>query len=203
MEIDIQNAHKVVINLPQRRDRIERFNSEIVKLFNSNDVVIVDGVMHHRPFVGIATAHLNAIQKAKDLCLPHILIMEDDLWVQSASSREKMESAFREVPEDFEILLGGIYTGQPVKKTVHWDSVNEFSALHFYVVNSSAYDRILSFDKCQHIDRWLGKPVNLGGCGLRSYVANPFFCIQHPGYSDNTQKDMDYSHLLKKYKVLK
>ena len=193
----------MVINLPSRRERLNRFNDEILKLFDSNDTEIVNGVIHRKPMVGIATAHQNAVMRAKELNQQYALIMEDDLYVHSEKSREKMETAFRDVPDDFEILLGGIYTGQPTKHSEHWDSVMEFSALHFYVVRDVVYDKILGFDRSQHIDRAMAKSVKNGGLGIKSYVSNPFFCIQYPGFSDNAEKEMDYSHLLKKYKLLK
>lgn len=194
----------MVINLPSRRERLERFNTEIVKLFDSNNTETINGVIDKVPMKGIATAHLNAICRAKELKLPYVLVMEDDLFVQSLNSRTQMEAAFSEVPDDFEILLGGIYTAHNLKKyNNYWDSVDEFSALHFYVVNSNVYDKILSFDKTEHIDRWMAKiPLKAGG-GLKSYVSNPFFCIQYPGFSDNVMSNMDYSHLLKKFNVLK
>lgn len=202
MQIKINDLNICVINLPQRTERLERTRKELNGFFQCDKQFnLIPGVMHRNPMVGIAEAHMSCIQLAKDNNWEYVGIIEDDVKFQSPNSKAYADECMLNVPDDFELLLSGIYTGYDLKPVNnHWNKVTEFSALHFYIVHKNAYDNILSFKKDQHIDRWLGKT---SGCNLKCYVAKEFFAIQHEGYSDNVKQDMHYDYLLKKFKILK
>ena len=202
MQINLNDLPVCIINLPHRTERLKRTCLELDKFFQfKKDYTLIPGIMERQPMKGIAQSHMNAVQWAKDNKHPFVIIVEDDVHFQSTQSKQYADQCMLNVPDDFEILCSGIYTGTDLKLVNnYWSSVTEFSALHFYIVNETAYDRILAFNKDQHIDRWLGKK---NGCALKCYVAREFFAIQYEGYSDNAQQEMSYSHLLKKFKLLK
>lgn len=184
-----------VINLPERKDRLELFKKEIEYTLLTPE--IVPGVKHNNPMIGIGQAHINCINIAKQRELTFHLVMEDDVVFNGKEKTNKyIEECIENMPLDWDILLGGIYTGKPKKYNEYWSSIDEFCGLQFYLVNSLCYDKILQYDFKTHIDRWLGKQ------DLKCYVANKFFATQRSGLSNNTGKNEDYSNRLKKYDLL-
>lgn len=184
-----------VINLPERKDRLNLFKQELEYTFFSPQLIL--GVKHNDPMIGIGQAHINCITLAKQRELHCILIMEDDLVFNGKEKTTPyLKMCMENLPEDWDILLGGIYSGKPKKYNEYWSLVKEFCGLQFYIVNSKAYDKILQYDFKTHIDRWLGKQ------DLKCYVANKFFATQRSGLSNNTGKNEDYSNRLKKYDLL-
>ncbi len=164
------------------------------------EVQWVNGVLDPRPSKGIATAHMNAIQRAKDNNWPSVLIMEDDvIFPGKQKTLPYIEESFKELPEDWDIILGGVYhLRKPQKVNNYWQKVGEFCALHWYIVNERVYDKILAFDKSTHIDHWMGKQ------GMNIYLPKKFFAIQEDGYSDNVKKITSYnSNKLANFEILK
>lgn len=195
--LNINNLTKCVISLPERSDRLIAFEYNLRKIFDNVDYIKFDGVKHKLSFKGIGQAHLNCIKYAKDNQLENILIMEDDLLIPSLNTKEYVEKAFNNIPDNYECLLGGIYTSAGRSKyNEYWEQTLEFSGLHFYIVNEKAYDKILQYDFTMHIDKWIGKKLNC-------YFASPMFAIQQTGFSDNVNQLIDYTYLLKKFTILK
>lgn len=189
-----------VISLPNRGDRLQQFYLEINKLFSTPSVILIDGVVDLPVHKGIAQAHLNCVQYAKDNNLPYIIICEDDLKISdSLRLKEYVNNAFTSLPDDYNILLGGIYSSESL--THYNDYLNitsTFCGTHFYIINSNCYDKILSFDKTMHIDRWLASKAN-----LKCYVVKEFFATQHNGFSDNVNNTVNYDNYLASFKLLK
>lgn len=200
MILDLNNIEICVINLPNRTERLERTKNEIAKFWGENkNINIIPGVVMQHSYQGIATAHMNAIQYAKDKGLEQICILEDDVWFQSEKSKEYADNCFNNVPDDYNILLGGIYSGTTnVSDNVYWNIPKNYCALHFYIVRNTVYDKLLSFQKNSHIDRWIA--INIE----KVYVSKEFFAIQYDGFSDNVKQQTNYnSTRLKSYPVLK
>ena len=197
MQMKIENLQTLLINLPERTERLERSLEEL-KSFSIEDVKIIPGVREKHSLNGIANAHLNCIRLAKENKWKAVIICEDDVRFQSKQSREYADLAIANAPEDWDILLGGIYfTKGLTKENDYWNKPDDFCALHFYIVNEKVYDKLLEFDYSTHIDRWIGKNKE-----IKYYVCNKFFSIQYNGWSDNVRDEMDYSDLLKKFIVL-
>lgn len=189
--------NKLVIHLPERVDRFEAFNKELIYL-PCNNLQYVNGIKHHHPYKGIAQAHLNCVMIAKQNEWPAVLIMEDDVVFQGKErSYDHLLNCLANVPEDWDILLGGIYFGKPTPVNDHWAKVGEFCALHFYIVNEKAYDKILEWPGDHHIDRWINEKGK-----LNCYVMRKFIATQRNGHSDNTGSNVNYTDRLKKYKLL-
>lgn len=194
--MDFRSLNKLVINLPEREDR--RIN--VATQLSGVDYSLVDGIKEQKSLLGIAKSHLKCVQIAKDNNWTEVLIMEDDLVL-----RPKFESYLNEclynTPNEWDLLLGGIYNCKNYQSYNNWwDKIGEFRALHFYIVNQSAYDKILSYDhNCdQHIDAWM----NRHGRKLNCYVTKKFIATQLVGYSDNVKALTDYSHLISKSRLL-
>ena len=194
--MDYRSLNKLVINLPSRRDRLENVQTQLKGV----DYTIIDGVVAHKPLLGIARAHLNCIEYAKVNNWQEVLIIEDDLILRP-NFETYLNHALYNMPNDWEILLGGLYNKKGlIKYNDWWDRVGEFRGLHFYIVNQSAYDKILSYnpDEMQHIDAWM----NRHGKRLNCYVLKKFVATQSSGYSDNVRATVDYSHLIGKNQLL-
>lgn len=186
-----------VINLKERTDRLAHFKEQ-VKYIGVNPRV-VEGIRMNPSHKGIGQTHINCILMAQQLELDDVLIMEDDVVFQGKEkTQEHLHKCLQHAPNDWDILLGGIYMDKG-RKTIneYWDEVGDFSGLHFYMVNSKAYDKILKYDFNSHIDRWMGQNRD-----LKKYVMRTFIATQLSGHSDNTGKKENYDNKLKKYKLL-
>lgn len=198
--MQIQQINKLVINLPARTDRLEQFKKQIAYL--DSHAQRVNGIEDPKPMLGIAKAHINCILLAKQNEWPEVLIMEDDVVFQA---KEKtlpyLNEALKNTPEDWEVLLGGVYESRHgfTKVNEYWSKTGEFCGLHFYIVKSSAYDKIIEgYDERTHFDRW----VNKGGKRTNCYVINKFVATQSNGYSNNVNKVVDYSDKIKRFSLL-
>jgi len=188
--MNLNNIPKYVINLPHRTDRLESVNKELSKVFDNPEYTLIPGIYDEKPFKGCAQAHINAIQHAKDNNYSKVIIMEDDLVFRD-NSKEYMSECFANAPEDYELLLGGIYyCGNKIEYNQYWNKIDSFSSTHFMVVHEKLYDKIISFDKEIHIDQFLAsKELNLD-----LYVTNKYFAFQAVGYSDNVKRNVNYTN---------
>lgn len=185
-----------VINLKERIERLNRTEKEFEK-FGITSYTRIEGIREAPSHKGIAKSHINAIKLAKENKWPYVLVCEDDIYFQSERSREYADICFNNIPTDWNILLGGIYTTASEMKPYNncWSKTLEFSALHFYVVNENCYDHIINnYDEVTHIDRWMANPRK---GNLNCYVATPCFAIQYDGFSDNVNQETTYSNLFK------
>lgn len=189
---------KLVINLPQRSDRLTILNKEL-KYIGSPDYKVIEGVKHENPIKGIGLAHLNCILYAKMNHLPYILIMEDDVRFQGKEKTlDYINQCLSNLPRKWDVLLGGYYNlHSKMRGNEHWDKIGEFSGLQFYIVNSSAYNKILTYDFKDHIDIWLNQNNR-----LNVYAPKKLFAIQQVGYSDNDKSFVNYDHRLKNFDLL-
>lgn len=167
------------------------------QLMPSHYVLIVNGIKSLKPHEGIGQAHVNCVLLAKQHELPYACIMEDDLRLQKGWEAY-LDECLQHVPEDWDILLGGVYEGLGAKVNDYWNRVGEFCGLHFYIVNAKAYDKIIEYPGKTHIDRWM----NQRGDKLKCYVTKKFFATQSPGLSNNTGKVEDYDHMISRKLLL-
>jgi hypothetical protein len=176
-----------IIHLPHRKDRFEILQQELQQQ-NITDFRIWDGIVDvEMPCTGISKAHKQIVKFALHNDLPEILIGEDDL-------RFTKEGAFRffieNKPTDFDIYLAGIYSGE-LKRD---NTVEDFSALTFYIVNKKFYSIFLDMPEDKDLDRAL----RFTG---RFVVCYPFTVIQYNGYSDNVKRYCLDDHCLAKRRL--
>lgn len=194
----VENLNKCLINLPERFDRLHQSVREIEDYFNGDNLKLMDGVKKPRPFTGIAEAHMNCIKKAKYEKWDCVLIMEDDLVFQG---KEKTLPYFNlcleNLPDDWDVLLGGVYDGSLYKENDYWNRVGKFCGLHFYIVNHKVYDTLLKYDYSYEYDVWMNYHLN-----LNCFVTAKFIAIQRNGFSDNKGREVNYESYLKNRELL-
>lgn len=175
-------AH-VIHNL-DRQDRTAILTKELS--IQKIEMRIWSPIFDITPATGIAKAHKQIVQWAKDNNQEEVLIMEDDVRFCGEGA---FEYFLDNKPKDFDLYLAGIYYGV-IKDD---NTVDKFSALHCYIIHSRFYDSFLSCPDKKHID------YHLSGLNSVYKVCNPFAAIQYNGYSDNVKKSMNYDNLLKNY----
>lgn len=197
--VTIESVNKLVINLPDRPERLESFKEDFKHLGGSFEVI--EGERDQRkPYAGIARSHQRSVRYAKDKGWDKVLIMEDDvIYPAKEKALPYINEALKKLPEDWDVILGGVYYLRNEKRiNAYWRKVYEFCALHWYIVNEKAYDTILNYECNGHIDRWLGNQ------GLNIYLPRRFWAIQKDGYSDNVNKLTNYNTtLLTNFEILR
>jgi len=165
-----------------REERKEHFLNQF-KEQGITDYEIWDGLHDKHSIVRtINQSHKQIVEYAMLKGEPMVCIAEDDvLFVHPNSYKYFLEN----IPQDFDIYLGGIYTGH-----IELDnSVKSFTGFHLYIVHERFYETFLSTNPDAHIDISL---ANLG----KYIVCNPMVAIQRNGFSSNTGKNENYDFLL-------
>jgi len=177
-----------IIHLPHRIDRLQLLRQELSEQ-NISNFRIWDGITDvEAPHIGISKAHKQIVRDAQDNNLSEVLIGEDDLHFTAAGS---FRFFLDNKPADYDIYLASIYYG-----TIKEDNtVDDFSALTFYMVNRRFYSIFLAMPENQHLDRALRRTGKF-------VVCNPFTVIQHDGYSDNMKQHFERGQYLKNRSLL-
>jgi len=174
--------------------RTDRFNSLIHELKSQN---INPDDIHWMPAIrdpagaitGISKAHRNCVQKAKDLGLEHVTILEDDIMFTSPHSFRRYMDVYKDLPDDWDIYFAGLYSllgKSQVSATLI--TAKDIAGLHCYTVRHTYYDKFLSAPDGYHIDRWM-----LPKGGAKAYIVWPFLAMQHDGHSDNQNRHLTLS----------
>lgn len=130
----------------------------------------------------INEAHKQIIRYAKLAEFSSVLICEDDFQ----GTHEKSFQFFLDnEPKNYDLYLAQIYLGDIDGNK----RVKSFTGLTMYLCHERFYDRFLSADPKEHIDR------ALGGMG-DFHVCVPFPFVQRNGFSSNTGKTEVYDSLL-------
>ncbi|RYE50932.1 MAG: hypothetical protein EOP48_19000 [Sphingobacteriales bacterium] len=172
-----------IIHLTHRTDRMETLVAELSQQ-RINNFRVCDGVTHfEHPHIGIAEAHKRLVKLAKDNLWPKILIAEDDVKFAAPGA---FDFYLAGEPKDADLYLGGITYGIVKAGNI----VEDFAGLTLYIIYARFYDTFLNIPQEEHLDR-----------GLRHkgtyIVCNPMIALQHPGYSDNHQKMVNYNSCFK------
>lgn len=182
------------INLANRTDRWRETEEEIKKLGDEYKLVRYEAIENAEiPVKGHAQTFMNIIQMAMDQNMEAILVGEDDL-VLYEESRELWEKGVSELPDNWDVLLGGVYYLHDRKSVSHClCKVSDFCALHFVLIRKTAFDLILEYEKnnyaLKNIDRYIGKLTRLNK--LNAYVVWPMVSSQRNGYSDIRRKNVN------------
>lgn len=150
---------------------------------NISDYVLWDGIYKYDSAKeNINAAHKQIVEYAQLAGWDEVAIGEDDLRFFAPGAWDYF---LANKPKDFDLYLSSIYMGD-IKED---NTVDYFCGFGLYIVHSRFYDKFLSVDRHEHIDRamkGLGKFV----------VCNPMIAEQTDGFSSNTGKDEKYHHLL-------
>ena len=193
------------INLPYRNDRWELLKKQYSKF--TNKIYRIHSVIHSNNIISCGLSFLKCILLAKKANYDSILICEDDVTFHN-NSILYWNSAIKELPDDWDILLGGVSnfdeTNLNYKKNIsngknyyNLVQIYDFSGEHMVLVNKKAYDKLLTYTeniKSQdaksiiHFDRFMGNLAKLNK--LNIYCCYPFASIPLL---------QDYSNIRNKY----
>lgn len=144
------------------------------------DYEIWDAVHDVTVIKSINLAHKQIVKWAKENNQPSVLIFEDDIKFTDTTA---FEYYLRNIPEDYDIYLGGYFLGEVKDVLLH-----EFTALHCYMVHERFYDIFLGTKDDIHLDQALA--------GLGKYVpCQPIVAIQHNGWSDNARQYCNFDRI--------
>lgn len=130
----------------------------------------------------INAAHKQIVEYAIVAGWDKVVIAEDDIKFTNPLSWKYYLS---NEPDDYDIYLSMVYLGDIDKN----NCVKSFTGMTLYTVSKRFYEKFLSVNDDEHIDR------ALGGIG-KFVVCNPFIAIQYNGWSSNTGKEEKYDNLL-------
>lgn len=174
----------LVINLPERTDRLVQFEAEAVRVGMSN-VYKTAGIKHANPMLGFNEAQHNALLA----CEGNSLILEDDVVFSNIGH---LGAALYELPYDWDLCyLGGNLQGTdlcswdpPKHYSQHLRRVTQAWTTHAIAYSESGLKKILAdwdFTSGRMYDDWLREAVE---SKLNAYVVNPMVADQRPGFSD-------------------
>lgn len=138
----------------------------------------------------INKAHKQIVADAKKRGLPCCCIAEDDFCLSADGA---WEYYLQNIPEDYDLYLAGIYSGQITDGRV----MNGFSGFTMYIIHERFYDFFLNVDPKNHIDRALGN-----FCFEKMYrIVDPFCVYQSQGFSDNHRRETSHKAFLDEMKL--
>ena len=209
---DVEKDKAYVINLDSRPDRwtkmLEKFKDAPFQLERFS--AIKDSV----GWKGCGNSHMALIQMAKDNNLPSILIMEDDCNPSKEFNEywPKIKKWLDSNKNKWDIFIGGntyygsVFTSSKDKQLNTIEPVctikpdiklysTKLLCLHFYYLNSSAYDRFLEWkndiDKNGAVDVW---PNTIK---MKIISCIPFIASQNEDYSNINNTTANYKSMFK------
>lgn len=193
----IDDIPRLVINLPERGDRLKQFRVELGKLFDNPICLVIPGVKDEIPERGIIQAHKNAILTARAMEWDYVLVMEDDLKLSNSPRlKEHINECLSNLPNSWDALSGSLYCGKPIPYNKYWNLVKHLCGCHFMIYTKSSYDRILNLDFGKgNYDRVMSKVLDV-------YVMAKLIAKEHSGYSDHLRREVDHDSHTAKYKFL-
>ena len=168
----------MLANVIHNPDRDRNFKKELENI----PYVVWPAIFEKKPCTGVSKAHKQIVQWAKELNLPEVLVMEDDIKFTHPLSFQFFLS---QKPPTFNIYFGGVYRG-----TIKDGFVTHFSGMHCYIVQQHFYDAFLSAHESKDIDNWLSEQP------YKYHICYPMAAIQYNGYSDVNRKVSNYDNLL-------
>lgn len=142
-------AHQTIycMNLAYRKDRWEATKREVKKLGSEYSLIRVDAIQNkEKPWLGHAQTFIKIIRMAQEKKLPAVLIGEDDMGL-CKESKTVWEKGFKELPDDWDIYLGGIYycsARTPISSVL--SKIGDFACTHFILIRAKAYDKIIAYE---------------------------------------------------------
>lgn len=173
-----------IIHLSHRGDRLQSLMQELSnqKLYKYR---IWSGIIDDRfPCRGILRAHQQIIHWANQQGVEEVCIAEEDVQFSSLGAFDYFLS---QKPSDYDLYLGGITWGIFENTYI----VREFSGAMLYIAHQRFYETILSLHETKNFDRMMA------GRG-RFVLCSPMVACQHDGFSDNSQRHLNFESIRKK-----
>lgn len=178
-------------NVPSHR--LERYTQLLKELKSQNilDYKICDGIeaTDELPaMTAILRAHKRVVQDAKDNDLPMVCIAEDDIMFTHQFSWDYF---IQKIPAYFDLYLASYYSGLETFD----NRIEMFRGMTLYVVARKFYDKFLDLPETTKKGSEI-IPINIDNALDKTgefFVCPRFVAIQHPGYSDQMKKFVDYT----------
>lgn len=196
-----------VINLKERKDRLEHIISELKKIECQNYTIFeaVDGKTIHNEtklktgMFGLINTYLNLYNEWKLQKKDNILIIEDDC-VFVPNFNEKLELYIKSVPENWEMMyFGGNHNYHMGNKTEKINEnciklTNTYSA-HCVILKDYVFEELIENLKTFKIEN----DVMMANLQKKFNAYSPVnkLTTQIPSYSDIEQRFVDYNWLIK------
>ena len=182
-----------VINLEKRSDRWERFQEINKDLFSEFTITRFNAVEGSNVVDAIFNSFTSCLEESFN---NHetVIIMEDDCYL-APGGLEKLKSAFLDLPEDWDCLIGNHYfiTGMEILTDHLARPKNQASTLNFAVFRNTILNKIknsihLRSNLLRDIDHFITSeqvPIN-------NYTVWPMISREYVSHSDhkNSVKDM-------------
>ena len=185
--------NNILINLPEREDRLKHASDELNKY--NIPFEVVSALKSENGARGLLLTIYNELYRADF----DLTIFEDDiLFLQDPNLI--MELAMKELPHDWDILyLGGTCLKPLIPHSEHLFQVQEMLATHAMCISVKGIkllikeiEEYLAFENKIPIDLIIARQIQpLGKC----FVVNPLLAIQREGYSDIEKKHVNYSFM--------
>jgi len=181
----------LVINLPDRTDRLDQFSDECDKV-GIRRVDIIHGIKGENAVLGFNQAQHNALEA----CEGNSLVLEDDVVFKDW---EHLKFSLHELPMDWDLCyLGANVVGTnlcnwdpPKQYTQHLKRVTQAWTTHAVAYSQKGRDTILAnwnHKDGQIYDDFLR--VNLER--LQAFIVSPMVADQRPGFSDIWNTNTNY-----------
>ena len=132
--------HILYINLEHRIDRQEQIMKTLSEHFPEEIIYRIPGILNiNSPAIGIAQAHINALEHAITNNWKHVLIMEDDMIFNDFEKNYKKLQDLMSSSYDA-IVLGGIY----VDYNPETSKLNKCSSMGAYLVHQNYFLTLLN-----------------------------------------------------------
>lgn len=173
---------RVNIITGHRADRLPLLMQELERQGITN-YKFWDSILLPSVKASINAAHKQIVEFAMVAEFSSVMIAEDDFVGTHPNS---FKFFLDNEPEQYDMYLSMVYMGDLDEN----NRVKAFTGMTLYKVHSRFYDKFLSVEANEHIDRALSE---IGGLFC---VCNPFTFIQRNGWSSNTGKHEVYDNLL-------
>ena len=181
----------LVINLPERTDRLSQFHEEMWKT-GMTKVAHIPGIKEPNAVLGFNHAQHNALEAAEG----NTLILEDDVVFKEWNH---LPFALYELPLDWDLCyLGANVVGTnlcswepPIQYTQHLKRVTQAWTTHAVAYSQQGRDKILKdwdFKNGQIYDDYLREHLDK----LNAFIVSPMVADQRPGRSDIWNQDVAY-----------
>jgi GR25 family glycosyltransferase involved in LPS biosynthesis len=197
-----------IINLDERTDRL----NNIVNHFESYNLPLyrIPAIRDSVGWKGCGYSHISVIKMAKYSNLPSVLILEDDCKPTEYFKNWFIIQEWLENHKDtWDIFTGGnTYYGfnqndNSIQSLCKLKDIKlyktKLTSLHFYYVNSSAYDAMLEWEEYVKTNNdWI--PIDLwpDRKNIRTVSCTPFIAVQNESYSDIEKTVRNYNSQMKK-----
>jgi hypothetical protein len=185
----------VVISLPDRPDRLERFITAMPSDWPFPTPRLHPGVRENAPAWfrasdgawGCRQAHLQILQSAWDRSVPTTLVLEDDAVFEDRFA-ERWAAFHPRIPSRASmVMLGGEHVRPPAHQGRHLVRCINTRRTHAYIIRLKAIPFLMRTwaASCQHIDHALVGFL----AGAFTYAPAQFLVGQDAGWSDISGKD--------------